>query len=153
MLPAYPGLEPPPGYRSETVSNRGLAWGGGLTLGIGYAAALGYGLSRDFEGGLGVLAVPVLGPWLALGKRNFDCGTVNSVEAVDSCQTRTFEEAKTFAVLGTVGLVQAVGGTLFLVGLLDRREQWVRKDVGSAALGWEAVPLPGGGAARLTGRF
>jgi hypothetical protein len=135
------------------VGNRGLAWAGGVTLGIGYAAGLGYALSRNFEGGLGVLGVPVLGPWLALGKRDFDCGTVATVDGAEACQDRTFEEAKTFAVLGTVGLVQAVGGTLFLVGLLDRREQWVREDVGTAKLGLEAVPLPGGGAAWLSGRF
>lgn len=153
VLPAYPGMEPPPGYRAETRSNRGLAWGGGVTLAIGYAAGLGYGFSRDFEGGLGALAVPVLGPWLALTKREFDCGKLGSVDDAQSCQDSTFREAQTFAVLGTVGLIQAVGGTLFLVGLLDRRQEWVREDVGVANLGLRAVPLPGGGGAQLSGTF
>lgn len=155
-MPAYPGMDPPPGYRAETQSNRGLLWGGAMTAGIGYATALGYGLSRNFEGGLGALAVPVVGPWLALGKRNFGCDeirTIDDLDAAQSCRDDTYAEAKTFAVLGTVGLLQAVGGTLFVVGLFDRRDTWVREDLGSSSFVLDGVALPGGGLARIQGRF
>ena len=153
VLPAYAGMQPPDGYHIESSSNRGLVWGGALTWGIGYAAALGYGMSEGFDGGLGTLAIPVIGPWLAMGKQTFDCETPDTVEGARTCQDETFGSAKTLAVLGTVGLVQAVGGTLFLVGLFDRRDHWVRDDIGVAELRLEAVPLAGGGAARLQGRF
>lgn len=153
VLLAYGDMDPPPGYRAESQLNHGLLWGGAVTLGIGYVAALGYGLSRDFEGGLGALAVPVLGPWLALGKRDFGCGEIGTIDSARTCQDDTFAEAKTFAVLGTVGLLQAVGGTLFLVGMFDRRGIWVREDLGSSSLVLDGVPLPGGGLARIQRRF
>lgn len=153
VLPAYAGMEPPDGYHAESSSNRGLVWGGALTWGIGYAAALGYGMSDAFDGKAGTLAIPVLGPWLAMGQQSFDCDTPDSVESARSCQDESFGTAKTLAVLGTVGLVQAVGGTLFLVGLFDRREHWVRDDLGIAELRLDAMPLAGGGGAWVQGRF
>lgn len=149
-------MDPPPGYRVETRSNHGLLWGGGLTAGVGYAAALGYGLSQSFEGGLGALAVPVVGPWIALANRNFGCdriSNINDIDAVQGCRDDTYAEAKTFAVLATVGLLQAVGGTLFVAGLLDRRETWVREDLSSLPFVLDGVAVPGGGLARLQGRF
>lgn len=153
VLPAYAGMEPPPGYRTESVLNRGLLWGGALTLGIGYGTALSYGLARSFDDGLGVLALPILGPWLAMSRLEFTCNSPQTVDEARACQNDALDDAKQLAVLGTVGLVQAVGGTLLFVGLFDRRERWVREDVGVSSLRLDAIPLPGGGVAQLGGRF
>src|SRR5690606_32400153 len=75
VLPAYDGMDPPPGYRAESYFNRGFLIGGGITLGATYGAGLIYGATQKFKGGLGNLAIPIIGPWIALGKRDFQCDT------------------------------------------------------------------------------
>jgi hypothetical protein len=155
VLPAYPGMEPPPGYRAESHINTGLTVGGGVTLGAGYAIALGYAVTQDFKDGTGWLGAPVIGPWVAIGKRDFDCNVEGNDPLAEAreCQQVTQRETRVISLLAALGMAQGVGAALFFIGLLDQRHEWVREDVTAAKLRFDAAPTPGGAAGLLSGNF
>ncbi len=155
VLPAYPGMEPPPGYRHESHANTGLAVGGGVTLAAGYAVAGGYALSQDLEDGTGWLFAPVIGPWVAIGKRDFDCNVEgqDALAEAEECQRVTRREVRVVSLLAAVGVAQGLGAALLVIGLADRQNEWVRQDVGVASLRFDAVALDGGGAGLVSGTF
>lgn len=164
-LPVYGDFPPPPGYVLESKPNSGLIIGGALTFGTSYALGLIFGAANDFEQGLGYAAIPLAGPWIALGARNFECAPASNPSdpaqaqaAADACQDATIENGLAAAVLAGTGVAQLVGATLVVVGFIDRKEAWVRGDLmelGSdgAALRFDATPTMTGGLFRLSGRF
>ncbi len=160
----YGDFPPPPGYVLESKPNIGLIVVGALTFSTSYAMGLIFGAANDFEQGLGFVAIPLAGPWIALGSRNFECAPAsdpsdpNQVQAAaDACQDATIENGLAAAVLAGAGVAQLVGATLVVVGLIDRKQTWVRGDLiersDGATLRFDAVPTPTGGLFRLSGRF
>lgn len=117
-----------------------MLWGGAATFVVAYGAAIGFGAANGFEQGLGLTAVPVLGPWLAMGGRDFTCEIRVSTTSAEECQQKTVREAAAVAVLAGLGIGQLVGATLFAVGFLDRRHYWVRSDLLSLDLDAVATP-------------
>lgn len=142
MLPYRPGLPVPPGYHVESRSATGLVVVGALTAGVSYAVALGIAFDSGFDNGTGWLAVPVVGPWGAIGARTFKC-RAQEIEEARRCFDGAYDEATTIAVLAGDGVVQAVGFALWLAGLATKTHELVRDDV--KALQVSAVPRPGGG--------
>jgi hypothetical protein len=131
--------------------NTGLIVGGVATFGAMYALSLGYAASNNFESGLGALAVPVLGPWIALGSRDFACDPGVTEAAALACQQKTVDEAATVAVLSGLGVAQMVGATLTMIGIFDRDELWVRSDLVEARV--DVQTTPGGGTLQVHGIF
>ena len=83
LLPYKKGLPVPPGYRVVNRSASGLTIGGGLTFLASYAGALGLAASQKFENGTAYAALPLVGPWAAIGGRTFKCKapvTTNTVQ-------------------------------------------------------------------------
>jgi hypothetical protein len=115
---------------------------GGLTLGIAYAAALGLAMAEGFDNGTGWLAVPVVGPWGAVGSRRFRCTAETVTEARD-CFDGAYDEATTIAVFAVDGVLQAVGLALTIAGVASRTHELVRNDASRFQVG--AAPRPGGG--------
>lgn len=150
ILPADPDQTPPPGYRLESQKNDLFFWGGVVIFGAGYGAGIAYGAANGFNEGLGLVAVPLVGPFLAIGQRQLTCSVSTITPSSDpaaelnACQRKLVNEATTIATLSAVGAIQIFGGGLALLGLLDRRHTWVRTDLGSAELKWSPRLLPGG---------
>lgn len=132
LLPAYKALPPPAGYvLRRTVKRPLIVTGAGSFVAL-YSASIAYGASEGFQGGLGALAVPVLGPWIALGTRNFECEVEASADlnqAASGVNRCIAAEAKTVGLLVGLGIGQVVGGALLAAGLIDRKKQWVRADL------------------------
>ncbi len=159
LLPYKKGLPVPPGYRVVERSATGLTVGGGLTFGAAYAAGLALAASQSFGNGTGYTAIPVIGPWAAIGGRTFNCKvavattSVSSValqKAINKCVGFAFDEVTTVVFLTADGLVQATGAVLFFIGIASGYEELVRDDLPKAAV----YPLPGGGGAfSLSGHF
>ncbi len=159
LLPYKKGLPVPPGYRVVERSATGLTVGGGLTFGAAYAAGLALAASQGFDNGTAYTAIPVLGPWAAIGGRTFNCKvavattSVSSValqKAINKCVGFAFDEVTTVVFLTADGLVQATGAVLFFIGIASGHEELVRSDLPKAAV----YPLQGGGAAfSLSGNF
>jgi hypothetical protein len=147
----------PDGYRVVQRSS-GLVLGGGLTFLAGYAAGLGLAASKSFDNGLGYTAIPVAGPWAAIGARTFKCKVSVSINVdsatvqreLNKCVGEALDEVTTVVFLTVDGLVQATGAVLFLVGLGSSYEELVRDDLPKAAV----TMFPEGGMAlSLSGKF
>jgi hypothetical protein len=136
-------------------SNSGLVIGGLLTLLTSYGAGIALAAGEGFENGTGYMAIPVVGPWVAIGGRKFKCtariqATVEAAQrSLNSCVSRAFDEVTTIVFITIDGLLQATGAALFFVGLGSGHDELVRDDLRAAVL-----PLPEGGAAlRVQGHF
>jgi hypothetical protein len=127
ILPYRDGLPIPPGYRVEHRSANGLIAGGLVTLSVAYAAALAVGVGDNFKDGTGWTALPVVGPWAAIGARSFHCDS-DPLKA-NACVTNAFSEVQTIAILSADAVVQATGTVLFLAGLGSGEDELVRSDV------------------------
>ena len=159
LLPYKKGLPVPPGYRVVDRKATGLTLGGGLTFLGAYVAGLGLAAGQGFVDGTAYTAIPVAGPWAAIGGRTFSCkvsvatASVSSVAlqgAINKCVGFALSEITTVVFLTADGLVQATGAVMFFIGLASGYQELVREDLPKAAL----YPLPGGGAAfSLSGRF
>lgn len=152
-LPVYGNLPAPPGYVLEERVNTGLVIGGAVTWGAMYAVSLGYAGSRGFDDGMGVVAVPLLGPWIAIGQRDFSCDFGLTTQAITQCQQKTIDQATTVIVLAGLGLGQMVGAALTVIGLLDSESLWVRSDLLNARWTLDAAPTVGGGELMMRGAF
>lgn len=157
ILPYKAGLPVPPRYRVVERSS-GLVLGGGLTFLAGYAAGLGLAASKSFENGMGYTAIPVVGPWAAIGARSFSCRVPISINVdgaavqreLNKCVGQALDEVTTVVFLTVDGLVQATGAVLFLIGVGSSYKELVREDLPNTAIRF----LPEGGAAlSFSGRF
>jgi hypothetical protein len=138
LLPYREGLPVPPGYRVETSGNSGLLIGGGLLFGIGYITGLVVASSEDFGNGTSWLAVPVIGPWAAIGARSFECSAA-TVETTRRCVNRAFDEVELITLIAVDGLVQATSVGLIIAGLASRKSELVRSDIKLGGLELEDV--------------
>jgi hypothetical protein len=127
-----------------------------LTYGMGIA----YAVSNDFESGSGYVLLPVVGPFIAAGQRDFSCppfgGSLNPVEIEENarlCQEKSVKEATAVGILAGVGLGQLLGATLFAAGLLDRERIWVRTDLLTSEKPESREVTTTGGMVTLGGRF
>jgi hypothetical protein len=155
-------MEPPPGYVEKSKWNVALLAGGGLVLAVTYGTAIGYGASQNFENGLGALGVPVLGPWMAMGQRDFTCDieqpTLGSTpDDIDRSQAKAqaciANQTATAGFLVGLGVGQLVGASLFTVGLLDHKRQWVRMDLAGVQTEFDIVATPSWSGLTARGRF
>ncbi len=156
VLPYHEGAAPPSGYVLNSHRNKGLMTGGGLTWGGAYAAGLVYAMGKSFDNGTGWLAAPLVGPWAAIGGRDFKCKSSNNVtqKEIDKCVDGALNEVTSITFLAMMGLVQAVGATLFFVGVGDTTREWVRADLAKVQVSADAGPV--GDSAyglNLSGRF
>lgn len=129
-------------------------------LGITYVAAIAFAGSQGYDNGLGAVVVPVLGPWLAIGQRDFTCSVNTTPTDVDMLEGSTADtqecvasQTKTAAFLVGLGVGQLVGASLLTVGLLDRRRSWVRADLAGLTVDFDVAPGPQGGSIWAHGTF
>ena len=163
ILPYKKDLPVPPGYRLVDRPASGLTIGGGVTFLASYAAALGLAATQSFGNGMGYTAIPVVGPWAAIGGRSFSCKvgvTVNVTssatasaavqKSLNQCVGAAFDALTTVVFLTADGIVQATGAVLFFVGVASGSQELVRADLPKTAI----YVLPEGGAAfSVSGRF
>lgn len=103
-----------------------MIFGGLATFGIAYSTALVLGASANFGDGTGWVAVPVIGPWAAIGARSYHCS--NDPSLANQCVSGAFSEVQTIAILSADGVIQAAGAVLFVVGLASGEDELVRKE-------------------------
>ena len=152
LLPYRPGLPVPPGYHVESYASSGLVITGSITFALAYLTGLGVGLNDNFKNGTGWLAVPLIGPWAAIGARDVDCRIRDQITSPDRislavadarrCFRTASKEATDIALLAGDGIVQVVGLALLIAGVADQTHELVRND---AKLRVVALPRLNGG--------
>jgi hypothetical protein len=142
LLPYRPGLPVQPGYRIDYRANSGLVAAGVTLWVLSYLAGLGFGVANDFDEGTGWTAVPVAGPWIAIGSRTVNCdarditnGKNNAGELDSDCADEALQEVEAIAFLTLDGVLQGVGATLLVIGVTSRTPELIRQDVGGVQLG------------------
>lgn len=143
LLPYYEGAEPPEGYVLQSHRNHGLMIGGGLTWTIAYGGGLLYAAGKNFDNGTGWLAAPLIGPWGAIANRDFQCKSSQNVtqKEIDKCVDGALNEVTNITFLAMLGMTQAVGVTLFFVGVGDTTEEWLRADLADVKLSPDTGPV------------
>jgi hypothetical protein len=166
VLPYRSGVPVPRGYHVERRPATGLLVTGGVTLGVGYLTALGIGLHHEFSDGMGWTVLPVVGPWAAIGAREFDCDVsgIEGVDNIDDINTETTaqeaercirlaqSEAISIALLAVDGMIQATGAIFLVAGLASGVDELVWDGLGDVRLSARARP-EGGGELRVFGKF
>ncbi len=120
------GLPPPEGYEIDTEVRRGLVIAGAVVTGTPWIASVTAATALDGTDGA-MLAVPVVGPWLAMATLH--------------------EDSAARAALTLSGLTQASGATMLLLGLAMPRKSYVRYVSPEVVIA--AAPLPGGAAVEV----
>lgn len=143
LLPYYEGADPPAGYVLTSHRNHGLMIGGGLIWAAAYGTGLVYAMGKSFDNGTGWLAAPIVGPWGAISGREFKCESSQDVtqDQVDTCVDGALSEVTSITFLAMMGMVQAVGVTLFFVGVGDTTEQWLRADLDDVQVSADSGPV------------
>lgn len=167
VLPYRPGVPVPRGYHVETRPATGLLVTGGVTLAVSYLGALGIGLHHDFDNGTGWTALPVVGPWAAIGAREFDCqvsgsdldiddlddfDTEGTAREAERCIRLARTEAISIALLAVDGMIQATGAIVLIAGLASGRDELVWDGLGNVQLSARRRP-EGGAELQLFGEF
>jgi hypothetical protein len=129
-----------PGYRLESEMRSGLAFGGLAVIGIPYAAGLIAAAASGFSKGSGWLALPLAGPFVAMGGRSIDCSftsssgtsptvTIDISKEEAACRDSAIKEARVVALLTVAGLVQTAGTIIMIAGLATQDKTLVRQDL------------------------
>jgi len=164
VLPVYKNLDPPPGYVEVRSFNRSLLWSGGVVLVLSYGVSVGYAAAHSEDKGMGAMAVPILGPWLALGQRKFSCdidtgiptgvdGIDNIEQSAEDAQACWANQVKVGAIMTGLGVGQLVGTLMVTAGLLDQKRTWVRADLGPVSLRIDPLAGPGMSGLVTSGSF
>jgi hypothetical protein len=138
VLPYQNDMPIPEGYRRDSHMNSGLTLGGITVWAVPYIVGLVAAAGSGFAKGSGWLALPIAGPFVAMGGRSVDCsvtdvtynpGTTNLEEEQDKCRKSVIKEARVLALLTIDGLLQTTGAIMTVAGLLSPSEVLVRNDV------------------------
>lgn len=134
-LPYREGQPIPSGYHLEERPRRGAVITGYVLGGVGYGAAVLAALGSDFANHSGWLLLPVVGPWLTLGLRDYhDCSNQTSSDSTSSDYDSTYDEECVedgFAMAGLIidGMLQAAGATLVFIGHAAPKQVLVRGQI------------------------
>lgn len=128
----------PPGYHADTRVRKGLVIGGAVTFGVMYLLSALVGAAiNDTDDAFGhkesgsLLFIPVLGPFLQMGKTDSSTGKVTL--AID-------------------GLAQGAGAAMLIGGLVAPKTVLVRNDLAEISIVPMQVGISGSGAG-LVGKF
>jgi hypothetical protein len=110
--------------------------GGAVTFSVAYAAGVTLAMMDGFENGTSWFLAPIIGPWAAIAARDNPCKTftIEGRQVVDvACIDDALQESFTIVLFTLDGLLQATGGSLFIIGLASTQRQLVRSDVATHA--------------------
>lgn len=129
VLPYYDGLPVPPGYEVVKRPAAGLLAGGLVGLGIGYAGGLTFAAANGFKNGTGWLAAPIVGPWGAIGARNYETCRTRTVAEAKACVRNAVKEVQVITFFAVDGIAQLAGGLVTLAGAVSTKEELLRSDL------------------------
>jgi len=118
-------LPVPEGYTVVDRPATGLLSAGLVGLGVAYGIGVIIGASQGFENGTGLLAIPVIGPYAAVGTREYEC-QVSTVAAAKRC---TVGEVQIVTLIAVDGLAQTAGALVAVAGLVSGNKELVRNDL------------------------
>jgi hypothetical protein len=133
----YREYEPvPSGYHVQEEPRRGLIIAGFILSGVSYGLSAMVAASANNENASGYLWMPVMGPWLTLGLRNYACNDKPSSNSENRQEDwGCLADAVALTMLVMDGMLQAGGGMMVLAGYVDPRKKLVHDSVA-----WSLAP-------------
>ncbi len=136
------------GYDETSQPRTGLVVGGSLMLGLAYGIPLSIAAATDFRNETTWLAVPVVGPWITIGRMRFgSCRNRRFVaESCDDSGERAADVLGAVA-MGFTGVIQAGGLAMLVTGVAAQKTKLV------PVYAIVPMPVPGGVGLAATGSF
>ncbi len=130
-LPYRPGVPVPAGYRLVEEPIRGLLISGWLVTGIGYGMGVMGAAVADFANESSWMLVPVIGPWLTLGAREYySCKHEDSDgDGRDDADPECTQDALVILGLALNGMMQGAGAALLFMGYSIKKKKLIREDM------------------------
>jgi hypothetical protein len=116
----------PNGYHLEERPRRGFVIAGFIVAGIPYGIGVMSAVANSFENQTAWLTLPVAGPWLTLASRRRACSEPGDT-ILDSPEC--FADRWTDWMIGTSGVIQAIGVTFLIIGHSATASYAVRDDI------------------------
>jgi hypothetical protein len=152
ILPYEEGLPVPAGYEVVDRPVTGLITAGVVGMVTSYGVGIIVGATQGFKNGTGFLLVPVVGPWFAIGTREYQCaGTTGTVAEAKKCVNSAVGEVQLITFMAVDGIAQLATGFVTLAGLLSTKKALLRTDLLPAKVSL-IPPLPGHDGWSLTAR-
>jgi hypothetical protein len=129
ILPYREGYPVPPGYEVVKRPATGLLAGGLVGLSIAYTGGVVFAAVNGFKNGTGWLAVPIVGPWGAIGSRNYETCRTRTVAEAKACVRNAVKEVQVITFFAVDGLGQLAGGLVTLAGVVSSKEELIRSDL------------------------
>jgi hypothetical protein len=129
ILPYRDGFPVPPGYEVVKRPASGLLAGGLVGLSIAYTGGVVFAAVNGFKNGTGWLAVPIVGPWGAIGSRNYETCRTRTVAEAKACVRNAVKEVQVITFFAVDGIGQLAGGLVTLAGVVSSKEELVRSDL------------------------
>jgi hypothetical protein len=129
ILPYRKGFAVPAGYEIVKTPATGLLAGGLVGWGIAYTGGVVFAAVNGFENGTGWLAVPIAGPWGAIGSRNYETCRTRTVAEAKACVRNAVKEVQVITFFAVDGIGQLAGGLVTLAGLVSTKEELIRSDL------------------------
>lgn len=129
ILPYRDDLPIPPGYEVVKRPATGLLAGGLVGLGIAYTGGIAFAGVNGFKNGTGWLAAPIVGPWGAIGARDYQTCRTRTVAEAKACVRNAVKEVQVITFFAVDGIGQLAGGLVTLAGALSSKEELVRSDL------------------------
>lgn len=119
------------GYRLVEEPVRGLLISGYLVTGIGYGLGVLGAAAADFANESSWMLVPVVGPWLTLGAREYaECKNEDTDgDGSTDYDAECTQDGLVIAGLIMDGMMQTAGATLLLLGYVIKKKKLIREDL------------------------
>lgn len=143
ILPYRDGFPVPPGYEVVNRPATGLLAGGLVGFGISYAGGVAFAAANGFKNGTGWLAAPIVGPWGAIGARNYETCRTRTVAEAKACVRNAVKEVQVITFFAVDGVGQLAGALVTLAGVLSSKEELVRSDLVEKVQVSVIPPAPG----------
>ena len=107
----------------------GLVTGGLVGMAVSYGAGVVVGATQGFKNGTGWLLAPVIGPWIAVGTRKYQCAATSKVSEAKACVNDAVGEVQLITFMAVDGIAQLATGFVTLAGLMSTRQELRRSDL------------------------
>lgn len=129
MLPYYQGMPVPPGYDVVKHPASGLITGGVIGLSISYGTAVIVGATQGFDNAAGWMAVPLVGPFIAIADRNYEQCQTATVAQARRCVTEAVGQVQYITFAAVDGVFQVASALVLLAGAVSSKDELIRQDL------------------------
>ncbi|HEY3494197.1 MAG TPA: hypothetical protein VGK73_05910 [Polyangiaceae bacterium] len=130
ILPYEDGLPVPAGYEVVDRPVTGLITAGAIGMATSYGAGVVVAATQGFKNGTVFLTLPILGPWIAVATRKYECtNSTKNVAEAKQCVNAAVGEVQLITFMAVDGIAQLATGFVMVAGLVSKKKALLRTDL------------------------